>query len=217
MNMFNSNMVMKHMITLIFIYTLMFFMIFCIMLFSYMYFNKMFYVLKNKEHMMIELCSFFLPLFLVMYLNFILIESCITEMLSSINSNPIIIKIIGNQWFWTYEYDLFNSVFNSYMISNEEIKSGMMRNLEVDNRMVLPYNKMCSLMITSSDVIHSFSIPGLGIKMDAIPGRLNNSMIFSKLPGVFYGQCSELCGIDHSFMPICLEFISSEHFNKLNN
>ncbi|OAF63876.1 hypothetical protein A3Q56_07407, partial [Intoshia linei] len=100
---------------------------------------------------------------------------------------------------------------------NEEIKRGIIRNLEVDNRIVLPYNKICSLIITSRDVIHSFSIPGLGIKIDAIPGRLNNRIIFRKLPGVFYGQCSELCGIDHRFIPICLEFISREHFNKLNN
>jgi cytochrome c oxidase subunit 2 len=92
---------------------------------------------------------------------------------------------------------------------------GLIRNLEVDNRIVLPFGKLCSLIISSNDVIHSFRLPGLGLKIDAIPGRLNHVSVLRIIPGIFYGQCSELCGIDHRFIPICLEFISKEYFNKL--
>lgn len=100
-------------------------------------------------------------------------------------------------------------ILDSYIVGNEDIFKGMMRNLEVDNRLLMPFDKVIGLVVRSNDVIHRFSIPELNVKIDAIPGRLNYSSLFSEFPGVFFGQCSEICGAYHRFMPICVEFISA--------
>nr|AZL93441.1 cytochrome c oxidase subunit 2 [Pristaulacus sp. ZJUH_2016030] len=115
------------------------------------------------------------------------------------------IKIIGHQWFWSYEYsDFLNIEFNSFMLNNFS-KMNFFRLLDVDSHMIIPMNLNIRLLINSSDVIHSWTIPSMGIKIDAIPGRLNQISLISKRPGMFFGQCSEICGINHSFMPIVLE------------
>lgn len=125
------------------------------------------------------------------------------------------IKAIGHQWYWSYEYsDVENQPieFDSYMISTSDLEEGDLRLLEVDNRVVLPVNTQVRVVITGADVIHSFAIPSLGVKVDAVPGRLNQASMIIKRPGVFYGQCSEICGSDHSFMPIVVEGVSQEKF-----
>nr|YP_010725908.1 cytochrome c oxidase subunit II [Caulophacus iocasicus]WDY83510.1 cytochrome oxidase subunit 2 [Caulophacus iocasicus] len=118
------------------------------------------------------------------------------------------IKCIGNQWYWSYEYSDYENKkieFASYMIPTEELITGNNRLLEVDNRLIIPINTNIRILITAADVLHSFTIPSLGIKADAIPGRLNQVNFLTSRPGIFYGQCSELCGANHSFMPIVIE------------
>nr|QMS48895.1 cytochrome c oxidase subunit 2 [Haementeria acuecueyetzin] len=128
--------------------------------------------------------------------------------------NPhITIKSIGHQWYWSYEYSDFSHLeFDSYMLPTNELKLGDYRLLEVDNRMVVPTEANIRLMLTAADVIHSWAVPSLGVKMDAIPGRLNQTMFNVLLPGVYYGQCSEICGVNHSFMPIAVEAIHLKDF-----
>nr|QIT03433.1 cytochrome c oxidase subunit II [Paralvinella hessleri] len=124
-------------------------------------------------------------------------------------------KAIGHQWYWSYEYSDFNNLsFDSYMLPESDLNPGEFRLLEVDHRTVLPMNVIVRAMVTSADVIHSWAIPALGIKVDAIPGRLNQIGFISLRPGVFYGQCSEMCGAGHSFMPIALEFVDAKTFTE---
>lgn len=122
----------------------------------------------------------------------------------------ITVKITGHQWFWSYEFgDLIEEdascvAFDSYMVSEAELKVGDLRLLEVDNQVVFPVQTHIRLLITSADVLHSWAVPSLGVKMDACPGRLNQVALYITRPGTFYGQCSEICGINHAFMPICV-------------
>nr|YP_010584297.1 cytochrome c oxidase subunit II [Baicaloclepsis grubei]UZT67838.1 cytochrome c oxidase subunit II [Baicaloclepsis grubei] len=130
--------------------------------------------------------------------------------------NPYLtIKAIGHQWYWSYEYSDFNNIeFDSYMTPSNQLNIGDYRLLEVDNRLIMPANLNIRMMLTAADVIHSWAIPSLGVKMDAIPGRLNQTMFTILLPGVYYGQCSEICGVNHSFMPIAVEAINHNDFIK---
>jgi cytochrome c oxidase subunit 1 len=127
------------------------------------------------------------------------------------------IKIIGNQWYWSYEFpcESFEKKFDSVMIlENDLVTIGSLRLLEVDERLILPIEKQLRLFVTASDVLHSFAIPSLGIKIDASPGRLNQIALWIKRTGVYYGQCSEICGIQHAFMPIVVEAKDEEDFLK---
>nr|YP_010251416.1 cytochrome c oxidase subunit II [Carios vespertilionis]QTW91413.1 cytochrome c oxidase subunit II [Carios vespertilionis]QTW91426.1 cytochrome c oxidase subunit II [Carios vespertilionis] len=124
----------------------------------------------------------------------------------------ITLKIIGHQWYWSYEYPDFNLEYDSFMIPTNETLKNSFRLLDVDNRMILPFNTNMRMLISSADVIHSWTIPTLGLKMDAIPGRLNQVSSFANRPGIFFGQCSEICGANHSFMPISMEITSLSNF-----
>jgi cytochrome c oxidase subunit 2 len=133
--------------------------------------------------------------------------------------DPVItVKGIGNQWFWSYEYsDYVNDTgeaieFDSYLIPESELEPGQLRLLEVDNRVVLPVDTHIRLIVTARDVIHSFGVPSLGITLDAIPGRLNQTSVILNREGVFYGSCRELCGVLHGFMPICIEAVPLESY-----
>ena len=127
-------------------------------------------------------------------------------------------KVIGHQWYWSYEYSDFcnktgdSIAFDSYMVNDEDLTKGQLRLLEVDNRVILPIKTHVRALVTSVDVLHSWAIPSLGVKMDACPGRLNQVSIYLNREGVFYGQCSEICGIQHGFMPIVIEGISIDNF-----
>nr|WOV68822.1 cytochrome c oxidase subunit 2 [Brachionus falcatus] len=124
-------------------------------------------------------------------------------------ANPSLsVKVIGHQWYWEYQYSnsWFNYSFDSYMVYEKE-SSPLYHALDVDNRLVVPTNTTLLFLITSADVLHSWTVPTLGIKADAIPGRLNYLSTMSMFSGVYFGQCSEICGSNHSFMPIVLEFI----------
>lgn len=125
----------------------------------------------------------------------------------------ITVKAIGHQWYWRYEYrDFFNIEFDSYIINTNDLVEGHFRLLEVDNRIVLPINVEVRILVSAADVIHSWTVPALGVKADAIPGRLNQLRFTIRRPGVFYGQCSEICGANHRFIPIAVEAIDTSSF-----
>nr|YP_492543.1 cytochrome c oxidase subunit II [Tritia obsoleta]ABB17318.1 cytochrome c oxidase subunit II [Tritia obsoleta] len=134
-------------------------------------------------------------------------------LLDEIGDCSLTVKSIGHQWYWSYEYsDYSNIEFDSYMVPTNELQPGDFRLLEVDHRVVLPTETDLRVLVTSADVIHSWTVPSLGVKVDAIPGRLNQLGFFIKYPGVFYGQCSEICGANHSFMPIVVEAVPLKNF-----
>lgn len=124
------------------------------------------------------------------------------------------LKALGHQWYWSYEYTDYNTsdepaiAFDSYMVADDDLELGQLRLLEVDNRVVLPVATHIRVLVTSADVLHSWAVPSLGVKCDAVPGRLNQLSLFLQREGIFYGQCSELCGANHGFMPIVVESVS---------
>nr|AEU11255.1 cytochrome c oxidase subunit II [Cyclemys dentata] len=136
-------------------------------------------------------------------------------LMDEINNPHLTIKSMGHQWYWTYEYtDYKNLEFDSYMIPTHDLPNGHFRLLEVDHRVVMPMESPIRMLISAEDVLHSWAIPSLGVKVDAVPGRLNQSTFIMARPGVFYGQCSEICGANHSFMPIVVESVPLKHFEN---
>nr|YP_010531615.1 cytochrome c oxidase subunit II [Aspidoscelis gularis]YP_010531719.1 cytochrome c oxidase subunit II [Aspidoscelis laredoensis]UXX18001.1 cytochrome c oxidase subunit II [Aspidoscelis gularis]UXX18014.1 cytochrome c oxidase subunit II [Aspidoscelis gularis]UXX18027.1 cytochrome c oxidase subunit II [Aspidoscelis gularis]UXX18599.1 cytochrome c oxidase subunit II [Aspidoscelis laredoensis]UXX18612.1 cytochrome c oxidase subunit II [Aspidoscelis gularis] len=130
-----------------------------------------------------------------------------------VNDPSLTIKAIGHQWYWSYEYTDYNSAsFDSYMVPTENLDPGSFRLLDVDSRMLIPMQTQARILVTAEDVLHSWAVPSLGVKMDAIPGRLNQTTLMTSRPGVFYGQCSEICGANHSFMPIVVESVPLKTF-----
>src|SRR6202451_1751747 len=123
------------------------------------------------------------------------------------------VKATGKQWYWSYAYpDNGNFEFDSLLVAEKDLKPGQPRLLTVDNEMVVPVNKVVHVLVTGADVIHSFNVPSFGIRIDAIPGRVNETWFKATTEGMFYGQCSELCGKDHSFMPIAVKVVSDAEF-----
>ncbi len=123
------------------------------------------------------------------------------------------VKAIGHQWSWSYEYpDHGNLAFDAFLVPDEEIAEGQLRLLETDNRVVLPVDTNIRLLTTADDVIHSWAMPAFGVKIDAVPGRVNETWMRIEKPGVYYGQCSELCGVGHGYMPIAVQAVSKEEF-----
>nr|ADR10220.1 cytochrome oxidase subunit II [Ctenomys sp. 19MH]ADR10232.1 cytochrome oxidase subunit II [Ctenomys mendocinus]ADR10235.1 cytochrome oxidase subunit II [Ctenomys mendocinus] len=139
----------------------------------------------------------------------------ILYMMDEVNNPLLTVKTMGHQWYWSYEYTDYDELnFDSYMIPTTELKPGELRLLEVDNRVVLPMELPVRVLISSEDVLHSWAVPSLGLKTDAIPGRLNQTILTSTRPGLFYGQCSEICGSNHSFMPIVIEMVPLKTFEN---
>lgn len=131
----------------------------------------------------------------------------------------VTLKVVGHQWYWSYEYSDYTSSegesinFDSYMIPEEDLNfAGQLRLLEVDNRIILPINTHIRVIVTAADVLHCWAIPSFAMKIDACPGRLNQTSLFIKRAGVFYGQCSEICGVNHGFMPIVVEGVELEDY-----
>jgi len=129
------------------------------------------------------------------------------------------LKVIGHQWYWSYEYSDFTEYtngesinFDSYMLNSTDLPLGSFRLLEVDNRVILPINTHIRVLVTAADVLHSWAVPSFGFKIDACPGRLSQGALFLKREGVFYGQCSEICGVNHGFMPIVVKGIVKDKF-----
>lgn len=129
------------------------------------------------------------------------------------------IKAVGHQWYWSYEYpnpknEGTHFEFDSYMIEQKDLKSSQLRLLDVDNPMIVPINTTIRILVTAVDVLHSFAVPSLGIKRDAVPGRINETWFSIRKPGMYYGQCSELCGAKHGFMPIAVKAVSKEEYQE---
>src|SRR5207253_7368803 len=131
----------------------------------------------------------------------------------NIPAADVTVKATGKQWYWSYGYpDQGKFEFDSLMVQDKDLKPGQLRLLSVDNEMVVPVNKVVHVLTTGADVIHSFAVPAFGIKIDAIPGRINETWFKAEREGIYYGQCSELCGKDHAFMPIAVRVVSEQAF-----
>nr|QRH18087.1 cytochrome c oxidase subunit 2 [Sporobolomyces sp.] len=139
-------------------------------------------------------------------------------LMDEVNSPTMTVKVAGHQWYWSYEYSDFVSAdgesieFDSYMVPESDLELGQLPLLEVDNRVVVPVDTHIRFIVTGQDVIHDWAVPALGIKMDAVPGRLNQTSVIIQREGTYYGQCSEICGVYHPFMPIVVEAVSLEKY-----
>jgi len=169
--------------------------------------------------------SAYLEIFWTVFPAFILIGIAIPSFsllyaLDELIDPVITLKITGHQWYWSYEYSYSFSdevrvepiSFDSYMINTDDLKLGQLRLLSVDNQIVLPVRTHIRLLITSADVLHSWAVPSFGIKVDACPGRLSQASVFIKRVGLYFGQCSEICGINHGFMPIAVKVVPKSVF-----
>nr|YP_010152747.1 cytochrome c oxidase subunit 2 [Aureoumbra lagunensis]QQW50395.1 cytochrome c oxidase subunit 2 [Aureoumbra lagunensis] len=204
---------------------IMFFLIMVVIFVSWMLFRCLFYFSENMQNVpqkwthstFLEIVWTLIPALILMAIaipSFALLFS-----MDEIIDPAITLKVLGNQWFWKYEYSDYSSLdnfeslsFDSYMIPEEDLVKGGLRLLEVDNRLVLPVNTHVRVLVTSADVLHSWAIPSFGIKIDACPGRLNQTSLFIKREGIFYGQCSEICGVNHGFMPIVVEAVNLDKY-----
>lgn len=175
--------------------------------------SMLFFNLLNNRFLLhgqtIEIIWTILPAIILLFIAFPSLR--ILYLLDEINSPTLSIKTIGHQWYWRYEYSDFNNIeFDSYI--NSEIKINSFRLLDVDNRIILPINNQIRILVTATDVLHSWTIPSLGVKIDANPGRLNQTNFFINRTGLYFGQCSEICGANHSFIPIVIERVPSNFF-----
>nr|AWB99839.1 cytochrome c oxidase subunit 2 [Anopheles homunculus] len=161
----------------------------------------------------IEIIWTVLPAIILMFIAFPSLR--LLYLMDEINTPSLTLKSVGHQWYWSYEYsDFLNLEFDSYMIPTNELEMSGFRLLDVDNRIILPMNNQIRILVTATDVLHSWTIPSLGVKVDATPGRLNQLNFLMNRPGLFFGQCSEICGANHSFMPIVIESVPMNFFIK---
>jgi len=183
---------------------------------SYAFFTLIIRKLTNRyllEAQYIETVWTILPAIILLFLA--LPSLRLLYLTDEVSSPNITLKAIGHQWYWRYEYtDFLDLDIDSYIIQTSDLTPGQYRLLEVDNRVVLPLNTSIRVLVTAADVIHAWTVPSMGVKVDAVPGRLNQLLISINTPGIFYGQCSEICGANHSFMPICLESVNLKSFSK---
>uniref|UniRef100_P29873 Cytochrome c oxidase subunit 2 n=1 Tax=Exeristes roborator TaxID=7412 RepID=COX2_EXERO len=164
------------------------------------------FIMQNQT---IEIIWTIIPMIILIYMA---IPSLKILYLNDEINNPLMtIKSIGHQWYWSYEYSDFKNIdFNSFMINSKNLNH--FRLLDVDNRMIIPMNNQIRMLINSADVIHSWTVPSLGVKIDSVPGRINQTLMMINRPGIYFGQCSEICGMNHSFMPIVIESTSNNNF-----
>nr|YP_009115750.1 cytochrome c oxidase subunit II [Melipona scutellaris]AJC00745.1 cytochrome c oxidase subunit II [Melipona scutellaris] len=206
-SLYSDNLISFHNLTMLFIIMIISLTLFFII---DLMFNKFLNLSLLKNHL-IEIIWTLMPMFILLMICYpsLKILYFIDEMFNPYFS----IKAIGHQWYWSYEYPEFNNYeINCYMNNYENINQ--FRLLETDNRIIIPLKISMRLIVSSIDVIHSWTIQSLGIKVDAIPGRINQLNLFTIRPGLYFGQCSEICGINHSFMPIMLE--STNYYNFIN-
>nr|UXG57157.1 cytochrome c oxidase subunit 2 [Procecidochares utilis] len=187
---------------------------------SYLMFMLFFNLYTNRNLLhgqTIEMIWTVIPAIILLFIAFPSLR--LLYLLDEINKPSITLKAIGHQWYWSYEYSDFMDIeFDSYMMPTNELKFDEFRLLDVDNRITIPMNLQIRILVSATDVIHSWTIPSLGVKIDGMPGRLNQTNFLINRPGLFYGQCSEICGANHSFMPIVIESISVNYFIKwINN
>nr|URX53462.1 cytochrome c oxidase subunit II [Incisitermes minor] len=169
------------------------------------------------EGQMIEVAWTIIPAIILI---FIAVPSLrLLYLMDEVQSPALTLKAIGHQWYWSYEYsDFIKAEFDAYMIPQDSSDKSMFRLLDTDNHTTLPINSFIRIIVTAADVLHSWTVPSLGIKTDATPGRLNQCSFLINRPGLFYGQCSEICGANHSFMPIVIESVATNTFiNWISN
>nr|YP_009020444.1 cytochrome c oxidase subunit 2 [Engaeus cunicularius]CDN85533.1 cytochrome c oxidase subunit 2 [Engaeus cunicularius] len=192
----------------------MFILILITTLVGYIMVNSTFNSFINRlllQNQIIEIIWTILPAIILIFIAMPSLR--LLYLLDETNNSSITIKTVGHQWYWSYEYSDFLGVeFDSYMIPSCDLDPSEFRLLDVDNRMVIPLDAQVRLIISAADVIHSWTVPALGVKADAVPGRLNQVSFLITRPGLFYGQCSEICGANHSFMPIVIESVSVNSF-----
>ncbi len=167
---------------------------------------------KTTHHTMIEIVWTVVPVIILVWL-FIPSYNMMVENDRVVDAD-MTLKVIGHQWYWSYEYpDHGNFTFDANMTFAEDLEDKSLRMMETDYHVVLPVGKKVRLLFTAGDVLHSWGIPALGIKLDAVPGRLNETWVEITKPGMYYGFCSELCGVNHSYMPVAIKAVSEEEFN----
>ena len=189
---------------------IIFILTYVILIISYLWLNKRSANITPESHDL-EIIWTFLPMYVLLFLA--LPSLRLLYIIEEPHTPSITLKTTGHQWYWSYDYaDFLNLEFDSYITPTEELLEGDIRLLETDNRIVLPFNFARYILVTAADVLHSWTIPSMGVKADAIPGRLNQLTIFPKTPGIYYGQCSEICGANHSFIPIALETVNIKDF-----
>lgn len=175
--------------------------------------NSQYYYKYLTEGTVIEIVWTVIPAIILIFIAFPSLK--LLYLMDEALDPALTIKAVGHQWYWSYEYADYQSTaleFDSYMIPTGDLGLGDFRLLEADQHLVVPIQTHVRLLVTGADVIHAFALPALGLKVDAIPGRLNQLNFLVKRPGIYYGQCSEICGANHSFMPIVLEAVSLNHY-----
>nr|AQM39839.1 cytochrome c oxidase subunit 2 [Orophyllus montanus] len=220
LNLQNSNSPLMEQLTFFHDHTLLILLMITVMV-SYIMISLLFNKCTHRfllEGQTIEIIWTILPAIILI---FIALPSLRLLYLLDESMDPLItVKTIGHQWYWTYEYTDFTAPyeFDSYILPYSEMPNSGFRLLDVDNRTILPMNTQIRILVTAADVLHSWTVPSLGVKADATPGRLNQTNIFMNRPGIFYGQCSEICGANHSFMPIVIESVTTTTFIQwINN
>jgi len=164
---------------------------------------------KNAHNTLLEVVWTAVPVLLLVAIT--IPSFRILYYLDRVEEADMTIKIVGHQWYWSYEYpDHEDLTFDSLLVTEDELEEGQPRLLTVDNALVVPAGKNIRLIMTSDDVIHSWAVPSLGVKLDTVPGRINETWVSVNEPGLYYGQCSELCGVNHGFMPITVRAVSED-------
>lgn len=178
--------------------------------------NRNLYSAEFSHGSVIEIVWTLVPTFILILIS--LPSFALLYSIDELVDPSLTVKVLGNQWFWSYEYSDFQKDFNanisfdSYIVAESDLAKGSFRLLEVDNRLVLPLYAHIRVLVSAMDVLHSWSIPSLGVKIDAVPGRLNQVSLFVKREGVFFGQCTEICGVNHGMIPVVVEVVSVERF-----
>jgi cytochrome c oxidase subunit 2 len=167
---------------------------------------------NTSHHTLLEVAWTLLPVLILVVIGIPSLK--LMFFASKIEHADLTVKAIGHQWYWTYDYPEEKIHFDSLMIEDKDLKPGQLRLLEVDNAIMVPAGKTVRMIVTSEDVLHSFAVPSLGIKKDAVPGRLNETWFRIEKEGTYYGQCSELCGVKHGFMPIAVKVVSQQHYDE---
>jgi cytochrome c oxidase subunit II len=166
---------------------------------------------KTTHNVLLEVIWTTIPVIIILYIALPSVRLVMRE--AHVPKADMSLKVIAHQWYWTYELPDHQKIsFDSRLIPDKDLKPGQLRLLDVDNPLVLPIQKNIRVILTSEDVLHSWAVPSLGIKMDTVPGRLNELTLSIDKEGSYYGQCSEICGINHGFMPISIKAVSQEKF-----
>ncbi len=175
--------------------------------------SKITNISRTNHNIILEIIWFVIPTIIVGVLAFK--NAQLVKLQEKVPKSDMTLKVIGHQWYWNYQYPEHQGIsFDSYIKGTDDFTEEDLRLFSVDNNVVLPISTNIRLQVTAGDVIHSWGVPAFGVKIDAIPGRLNEAWFNIKKPGVYYGQCYELCGQGHGFMPIVVKAVSKEDFNE---